>query len=148
MVWFLFLFFQLQDTNSENKKDQQLAKAKAWEAEIKRKCKPMKPVTVGCLWFDEASLNLTLKQFAACLLVDAPVDVENPPAHLKNIEVPVDSPSTANNGGLYVPDEGNVSSAHIFNYLMSPIHFLHMQSYFHTLSCSLKRNDLLTAFWE
>lgn len=99
----------MQDKNSGNKEDQQLAKAKAWEAEMKRKCKPMKPVTVGCLWLDEASLNLTLKQFAACLLVDAPVCCENPSSHLKNIEVPVDSPSTANNGGLYVPDEGNVS---------------------------------------
>ena len=143
----------MQDENSGNKEDQQLAKAKAWEAEMKRKCKPMKPVTVGCLWLDEASLNLTLKQFAACLLVDAPVDCENPTSHLKNIEVPVDSPSTANNGGLYVPDEGNVSSGHIFNFLNHTLYLqyissIFMESYFHTLSYRLERNDHLTASWE
>ena len=88
----------------------------------------MKPVTVGCLWLDEASLNLTLKQFAACLLVDAPVDCENPSSHLKNIEVPVDSPSTANNGGLYVPDEGNISSAHIFNFLNHTLYLQYISS--------------------
>lgn len=97
--------------NSENKKDQQLAKAKAWEAEMKRKCKPMKPVALGCLWLNDATLNLILKQFAACLLVDGPINVESSSAtsSRSNEVVPVEmSSSTNTSGGLYVPDEGNV----------------------------------------
>lgn len=99
--------------NSENKKDQQLAKAKAWEAAMKRKCKPMKPVTLGCLWLGDATLNQTLKQFAACLLVDGPINVESSsPATTSrgNEVVPVDTSSSSANtsGALYVPDEGNV----------------------------------------
>ncbi len=97
--------------NSENKKDQQLAKAKAWEAEMKRKCKPMKPVALGCLWLDDATLNLTLKQFAACLLVDGPINVESSSSATSsrsNEMVPVEmSSSTNTSGALYVPDEGN-----------------------------------------
>ncbi|XP_078367625.1 uncharacterized protein LOC144651533 [Oculina patagonica] len=98
-----------KDTNSENKKDQQLAKAKAWEAEMKRKCKPMKPVALGCLWLDDATLNLTLKQFAACLLVDGPINVESSSSassSRSNEVVPVEmSSSTNTSGALYVPDE-------------------------------------------
>ena len=101
-------FFSLQGENSKTKKDQQLAKAKAWEAEMKRKCKPIKPVTVGCLWLEEALLNLTLKRFAACLLVDGPIQVESSSTSSRNNEAPIgDSPNTSNSGALYVPDEGN-----------------------------------------
>lgn len=104
----LTCFFSSQDENSENKKDQQQAKAKAWEAEMKRKCKPIKPVTVGCLWLEEASLNLTLKRFAACLLVDGPIHVESSSTSSRNNEAfTVDSPNTSTSGALYVPDEGN-----------------------------------------
>lgn len=103
--------FSTQDKNCENKKDQQLAKAKAWEAAMKRKCKPMKPVTLGCLWLEDAALNLTLKQFAACLLVDEPINVESSSStsSRSNEVVPSDTfSSTSTSGALYVPDEGNV----------------------------------------
>ena len=66
----------------------------------------MKPVTVGCLWLENALLNLTLKRFAACLLVDGPIDIDSSPIGIKNSEVPVDPTTTMNNGALYVPDEG------------------------------------------
>ena len=101
--------FSTQDKNCKNKKDQQLAKAKAWEAEMKRKCKPMKPVTLGCLWLEDAALNLTLKQFAACLLIDEPINVESSSTSSRSNEVvPGDtSSSTSTSGALYVPDEGN-----------------------------------------
>ena len=70
----------------------------------------MKPVTLGCLWLEDASLNFTLKQFAACLLVDGPVNVESSVTNSKSNEaIPSDvSSSTSTSGALYVPDEGNV----------------------------------------
>lgn len=89
----------------QNKKDQQLAKAKAWEAEMKRKCKPMKPVTVGCLWSEEALTNLILAKFSACLLVDSPILVESLTANSQNTEPLATSSHYNNTGGLYVPDE-------------------------------------------
>ena len=103
--------FSTQDKNFKNKKDQQLAKAKAWETEMKRKCKPMKSVTLGCLWLEDAALNLTLQQFAACLLVDQPINVESSSStsSRNNDVVHSDtSSSTSASGALYVPDEGNV----------------------------------------
>jgi len=78
---------------------------------MKRKCKPMKPVTLGCLWLEDAALNLTLKQFAACLLVDEPINVESSSStsSRSNEVVPGDTfSSTSTSGALYVPDEGNV----------------------------------------
>lgn len=78
---------------------------------MKRKCKPMRPVTLGCLWLEDATLNLTLKQFAACLLVDGPINVDSSSftSSRSNEVVPLDTPSsTSTSGALYVPDEGNV----------------------------------------
>ena len=104
------IIFPTQDKNTENKKDQQLAKAKAWEAEMKRKCKPLKPVTLGCLWLNDATLNQTLKQFGACLLTDGPINVESSSTTSSRVNevASADTPSSANtSGALYVPDEGN-----------------------------------------
>lgn len=95
-----------QIKTGQSKKDQQLAKAKAWEAEMKRKCKPMKPLTVGCLWSEEALTNLTLAKFSACLLVDSPILVESLTANSQNTEPLAMSSHYNNTGGLYVPDEG------------------------------------------
>ena len=69
----------------------------------------MKPVTLGCLWLEDAALNLTLKQFAACLLIDEPINVESSSTGSRSNEVvSVDiSSSTSTSGALYVPDEGN-----------------------------------------
>ena len=77
---------------------------------MKRKCKPMKPMTLGCLWLEDAAFNHTLKQFAACLLTDGPINVESSSTSSRSNElVPGDvSSSTSTSGGLYVPDEGNV----------------------------------------
>lgn len=69
----------------------------------------MKPVTLGCLWLEDASLNLTLKQFAACLLIDEPINVESSSTSSRSNEVVSGdtSSSTSTSGALYVPDEGN-----------------------------------------
>ena len=69
----------------------------------------MKPVTLGCLWLEDASLNLTLKQFAACLLIDEPINVESSSTSSRSNEVISGdtSSSTSTSGALYVPDEGN-----------------------------------------
>ena len=95
-----------QIKTGQSKKDQQLAKVKAWEAEMKRKCKPMKPVTVGCLWSEEALTNLTLAKFSACLLVDSPILDEILTANSQNTESLATSSNYNNTGALYVPDEG------------------------------------------
>ena len=71
----------------------------------------MKSVTLGCLWLEDAALNLTLKQFAACLLVDQPINVEglSSTSSKSNEVVPGDlSSSTSTSGALYVPDQGIV----------------------------------------
>ena len=69
----------------------------------------MKPVTLGCLWLEDASLNLTLKQFAACLLIDEPINVESSSTSSRSNEVVSGdtSSSTSTSGALDVPDEGN-----------------------------------------
>lgn len=68
----------------------------------------MKPLTEGCLWSEEASLNFILKRFAACLLVDEPIVVQSSTTSSKSNEILMaDSPSSNNSGALYVPDEGN-----------------------------------------
>ena len=78
---------------------------------MKRKCKPMKPVTLGCLWLEDAALNLMLKQFAACLLVDGPISIENLSSMSnRSADVSVDTSSGNTSGALYVPDEGNIQS--------------------------------------
>ena len=64
------------------------AKEKAWEMEFARKCQPLKPVKVGCVWsrltvceagVGECELSKDeefLRQFAAVALVDLPLSVE------------------------------------------------------------------------
>lgn len=95
-----------KEENPENKRDQQLAKAKAWEAAMKRKCKPMKPISLGCLWLEEAEVSVVLKQFAACLLVDGPINIESLSTNSKSADFSVDTPSSGNtSGALYVPDK-------------------------------------------
>lgn len=66
----------------------------------------MKPVTVGCLWSEEALTNLILAKFSACLLVDSPILVESLTANSQNTEPLATSSHYNNTGGLYVPDEG------------------------------------------
>ena len=69
-------------------------------------------------------LNLTLKQFAACLLVDGPINVESSSStSSRSSEVPVDTSNTS--GALYVPDEGNVQ------YVINPQ--LHLTNYYYFL---------------
>lgn len=104
-----YIIFSSQGENPENKRDQQLAKAKAWEAAMKRKCKPMKPISLGCLWLEEAEVSVVLKQFAACLLVDGPINIESLSTNSKSADFSVDTPSSGNtSGALYVPDKGNI----------------------------------------
>ena len=62
-----------------------MAKVKAWEAEFVRKCQPLHPKLVGCLWFnpqpsDQEQKTLSkdeafLAQFAAIALVPLPISV-------------------------------------------------------------------------
>lgn len=76
---------------------------------MKRKCKPMKPISLGCLWLEEAEVSVVLKQFAACLLVDGPINIESLSTNSKSADFSVDTPSSGNtSGALYVPDKGNI----------------------------------------
>ena len=63
----------------ECRKQKQLAKAKAWEAEFARKCHPLKPVQVWCtVGRDCAAKDVEfLQQFAAMALVELPVSVQS-----------------------------------------------------------------------
>lgn len=96
----------------EKRREQQIqAKVKAWEAELKKKCKPMKPVSIGCLWFRTAEMNTVLKQFTALCLAECPVVIgsshmsggEHGPSDAQEISstTPGCHPS-----GMYVPEEG------------------------------------------
>ncbi len=72
------------------KQQKQVSKAKAWEAEFTRKCQPLRPIKIGCLWTsgrgaeqhqEEGVVTVSkdmefLKQFEAVPLVELPVAVE------------------------------------------------------------------------
>lgn len=93
------------------KKEQQLAKAKAWEAELRKRCKAMKPVCIGCTWSDE--INDVLKKFEACLLVDGPsisVTLATPATDdvQKGESLLFTSPDAGSSTAMYVPEEGMV----------------------------------------
>ena len=62
-----------------------MSKAKAWEAEFARKCQPLKPIKIGCVWTsgdqEGGVANVTkemefLQQFEAVPLVELPIAVE------------------------------------------------------------------------
>lgn len=69
---------------SESRKQKQLANAKAWEAEFRRKCQPLRPIKIGCIWrlraTDDADVvskdEQLLDQFSAISLVELPISVE------------------------------------------------------------------------
>ena len=74
--------FCLQTDHQRRQK--QLAKAKAWEAEFARKCQPLKPVQIGCVWSQPGPLagggqlskeQAFLQQFAAMALVELPIRI-------------------------------------------------------------------------
>ena len=96
----------LQGNETSCKQAQQLAKAKAWETEMKKKCKPQKPLIVGCLWHEDATMNTTLKQFAAVLLVDEPIEMDN--IGNKGHDTPGSELFGVTNGAHCVPNEGTV----------------------------------------
>ena len=70
------------------KQQKQVSKAKAWEAEFARKCQPLRPIKIGCLWTSggaepqeggvvTVSKDMEfLQQFEAVPLVELPVAVE------------------------------------------------------------------------
>ncbi|KAK3731428.1 hypothetical protein QZH41_013615, partial [Actinostola sp. cb2023] len=96
-----------QDGNSDVKKQQQLAKAKAWEAELTKKYRAKKPVCVGCLWSDD--INQVLQRFEACLLVDGPsISISAPSSALDSSEYLTGDATTPDTGcstAMYVPEE-------------------------------------------
>ena len=63
----------------------QMAKTKAWEAEIARKCQPLKPIKIGLVWERDVTLTTTnigtqgaggnqlLAQYAVVSLVPCPI---------------------------------------------------------------------------
>ena len=61
-----------------------MSKAKAWEAEFARRCQPLKPIKIGCLWTSGELAGQTgiskemefLQQFEAVPLVELPIAVE------------------------------------------------------------------------
>ena len=63
----------------ECRKQKQLAKAKAWEAEFARKCHPLKPVQVWRMaGHDSAAKDAEfLQQFAAMALVELPISIRS-----------------------------------------------------------------------
>ena len=79
-----------QDDNNESKRKKMAAKEKAWEMEFARKCQPLKPIQIGCVWSrltvcegDQGVRGCELskdeeflRQFAAVALVDLPLSVE------------------------------------------------------------------------
>ena len=81
-------FFCFQ--SKECRRQKQLAKAKSWEAEFARKCQPVKPVKIGCVWLrrngssssGEAEVSKQeqelLRKFAAVALSKLPIAMATP----------------------------------------------------------------------
>ena len=90
----------------------QLAKQKAWETEMKRQFKPMKPVAIGCIWSGE--IPSMLKKLEACCLVPGSIEpvVKNqmcdlqPNSPCSTTIAAVTSPMTYCNTAMPVPEEG------------------------------------------
>ena len=67
-----------------------MSKAKAWEAEFARKCQPLRPIKIGCIWTSSEGAEQHqeggvvtvskdmefLQQFEAVPLVELPVSIE------------------------------------------------------------------------
>lgn len=67
-----------------------MSKAKAWEAEFARKCQPLRPIKIGCIWTGSGGAGQHqeggvvtvskdmefLQQFEAVPLVELPVAIE------------------------------------------------------------------------
>ena len=80
--------------------ERHLAKQKTWEAELKRQCKPMKRIAIGCIW-DDGEIPTILRQLEACCLraegnIDP--DYQEP--------VVATSPNTTAHSNTAVPEEG------------------------------------------
>ena len=67
------------------KQQKQVSKAKAWEAEFSRKCQPLRPIKIGCVWSgsdNDGGVASTskdvefLRKFEAVPLVELPVAME------------------------------------------------------------------------
>ena len=72
------------------KQQKQVSKAKAWEAEFARKCQPLRPIKIGCIWTTSGGTGQHqeggavtvskdmefLQQFEAIPLVELPVAIE------------------------------------------------------------------------
>ena len=67
------------------KQQKQVSKAKAWEAEFARKCQPLRPIKIGCIWMNRdqegggasASKEMEfLQRFEAVPLVELPIAME------------------------------------------------------------------------
>lgn len=60
----------------EKLKARQLVKAKAFEAEMKRKTEFLKPIVIGCCWLQEEASNdpaySVLKNFQVCVMLEVP----------------------------------------------------------------------------
>ncbi|XP_031569059.1 uncharacterized protein LOC116303626 [Actinia tenebrosa] len=98
--------------DSASKEQQQLAKVKAWEAELKRKCKAKKPVCIGCVWPDDKNIHEMLQQFEACVLIDEPTiairttsSASADSCSQSMRENSTATPDSVNKSGMYVPEE-------------------------------------------
>lgn len=76
---------------------------------MKRKCKLMKLILLGCLWFEEVEMSVVFKQFVVCLFVDGFINIESLFINSKSVDFFVDILSSGNiSGVLYVSDKGNI----------------------------------------
>lgn len=107
------------DGSNEGKNAPPASKAKTLEAEMQRKCKPLQPVIIGCLWSDGETSHYILENCAGKAMIDLPInpDVQDTKPVKSDDKVNVDqnstktgsSPVTRRGRGTKegrVPDEG------------------------------------------
>ena len=60
--------------SNEGKNIPTTSKSKTWEADIQRKCKPLQPIVIGCLWLDDETPHHVLESCACKPLIDLPIN--------------------------------------------------------------------------
>ena len=113
----------------EARKQKQLAKAKAWEAEFSRKCQQLKPKLVGPVWCttrpageesERTKDEAFLRQFEAVSLVEGPISIGEPSSSSSSVSVTQTGGTVVAHGNAVgdgtkraVPEEGTEKSSHM-----------------------------------
>ncbi|XP_041370623.1 chromatin assembly factor 1 subunit A-like [Gigantopelta aegis] len=70
-----------EEVTPEVLKARQMAKAEAWEAEMKRQCQPVLPLVIGCFWEGETPVEEKMQKLqtfkAVCMVAVVPVSLVN-----------------------------------------------------------------------